>query len=50
MIRNDVEVQMEWSAESARRIGLWLYVESLVAISVMGVSFAGVIIALLRLG
>ena len=28
----------------------WLYVESLVAISVMGVGFGGVIIALLRMG
>ena len=45
-----VEKKFETRFDAIEKRLSWLYVESLVAISVMGVGFCGVIIALLRLG
>ena len=45
-----VEKKFETRFDAVEKRLSWLYVESLVAISVIGVGFCGVIIALLRLG
>ena len=45
-----VEKKFETRFDAIEKRLSWLYVESLVAISVIGVGFCGVIIALLRLG